>query len=166
MHDHERSLFKSFFIAYYTASPHETVHRVYMFSRVVAGPDRPHRGGQGAEGGEGRNKHNRAGGGVPFYTGRVLERIGSISDGVESSMTVDEVVGRAYLCGVSDTLEEFRRLIAGWDDAGMDASAAAPVALRTIGDLAARDGRIAAMLAHPADGLTRSGVMPGEGDRP
>jgi len=166
LHDHERSLFKSFFIAYYTASPHETVHRVYMFSRVVAGPHRPRGRGRCAEGRKEMTSNDRAGGRLPSDIGRVLERIGSISDGVESSMTVDEVVGRAYLCGVSDTLEEFRRLIAGWDDAGMDASAAAPVALRTIGDLAARDGRIAAMLAHPADGLTRSGVMPGEGDRP
>ena len=69
---------------------------------------------------------------IPSDIEYTLSRIGTIADSVDSSMTVGEIVRRAYLCGVGDTLDEFRKPI---DE---------------IGAMVYRDGRIASMLTHPA----------------
>lgn len=73
-----------------------------------------------------------------------LSRIGTIADSVDSSMTVGEIVRRAYLCGVGDTLDEFRKLV---DRRTFVDSA---IAIDEIGAMVYRDGRIASMLTHPA----------------
>ena len=46
---------------------------------------------------------------IPSDIEYTLSRIGTIADSVDSSMTVGEIVRRAYLCGVGDTLDEFRK---------------------------------------------------------
>lgn len=76
-----------------------------------------------------------------------LSRIGAIADSVDSSMTVGEIVQRAYLCGVGDTLDEFRRLVdrRTFVDSAIDGS----VTIDEIGAMVRRDGRIASMLTHP-----------------
>lgn len=71
-----------------------------------------------------------------------LSRIGTIADSVDSSMTVGEIVRRAYLCGVGDTLDEFRKLV--------DRRTFVDSAIDEIGAMVYRDGRIASMLTHPA----------------
>ena len=43
---------------------------------------------------------------IPSDIEYTLSRIGTIADSVDSSMTVGEIVRRAYLCGVGDTLDE------------------------------------------------------------
>lgn len=48
---------------------------------------------------------------IPSDIEYTLSRIGTIADSVDSSMTVGEIVRRAYLCGVGDTLDEFRKLV-------------------------------------------------------
>ena len=42
---------------------------------------------------------------IPSDIEYTLSRIGTIADSVDSSMTVGEIVRRAYLCGVGDTLD-------------------------------------------------------------
>lgn len=77
-----------------------------------------------------------------------LSRIGTIADSVDSSMTVGEIVRRAYLCGVGDTLDEFRKLVdrRTFVDSAIDGA----IAIDEIGAMVYRDGRIASMLTHPA----------------
>lgn len=43
---------------------------------------------------------------IPSDIEYTLSRIGTIADSVDSSMTVGEIVRRAYLCGVGDTLTD------------------------------------------------------------
>ena len=43
---------------------------------------------------------------IPSDIEYALSRIGAIADSIDSSMTVGEIVQRAYLCGVGDTLDE------------------------------------------------------------
>ena len=77
---------------------------------------------------------------IPSDIEYTLSRIGTIADSVDSSMTVGEIVRRAYLCGVGDTLDEFRKLVdrRTFVDSAID------------GAMVYRDGRIASMLTHPA----------------
>ena len=78
---------------------------------------------------------------IPSDIEYTLSRIGTIADSVDSSMTVGEIVRRAYLCGVGDTLDEFRKLVdrRTFVDSAIDGAIAID-----------RDGRIASMLTHPA----------------
>ena len=80
---------------------------------------------------------------IPSDIEYTLSRIGTIADSVDSSMTVGEIVRRAYLCGVGDTLDEFRKLV---DRRTFDGA----IAIDEIGAMVYRDGRIASMLTHPA----------------
>ncbi|WP_270317166.1 hypothetical protein [Bifidobacterium adolescentis] len=84
---------------------------------------------------------------IPSDIEYALSRIGAIADSIDSSMTVGEIVQRAYLCGVGDTLDEFRRLIdrRTFVDSAIDGS----VTVDEIGAMVRRDGRIASMLTHP-----------------
>lgn len=84
---------------------------------------------------------------IPSDIEYALSRIGAIADSIDSSMTVGEIVQRAYLCGVGDTLDEFRRLIdrRTFVDSAIDGS----VTIDEIGAMVRRDGRIASMLTHP-----------------
>ncbi len=68
-----------------------------------------------------------------------LSRIGTIADSVDSSMTVGEIVRRAYLCGVGDTLDEFRKLVdrRTFVDSAIDGA----IAIDEIGAMVYRDGR-------------------------
>lgn len=79
---------------------------------------------------------------IPSDIEYALSRIGTIADSVDSSMTVGEIVRRAYLCGVGDTLDEFRKLV--------DRRTFVDSAIDEIGAMVRRDGRIASMLTHPA----------------
>lgn len=79
---------------------------------------------------------------IPSDIEYTLSRIGTIADSVDSSMTVGEIVRRAYLCGVGDTLDEFRKLV--------DRRTFVDSAIDEIGAMVYRDGRIASMLTHPA----------------
>lgn len=79
---------------------------------------------------------------IPSDIEYTLSRIGTIADSVDSSMTVGEIVRRAYLCGVGDTLDEFRKLV--------DRRSFVDSAIDEIGAMVYRDGRIASMLTHPA----------------
>lgn len=78
---------------------------------------------------------------IPSDIEYALSRIGTIADSVDSSMTVGEIVRRAYLCGVGDTLDEFRKLV--------DRRTFVDSAIDEIGAMVRRDGRIASMLTHP-----------------
>lgn len=78
---------------------------------------------------------------IPSDIEYTLSRIGTIADSVDSSMTVGEIVRRAYLCGVGDTLDEFRKLV--------DRRTFVDSAIDEIGAMVRRDGRIASMLTHP-----------------
>lgn len=78
---------------------------------------------------------------IPSDIEYTLSRIGTIADSVDSSMTVGEIVRRAYLCGVGDTLDEFRKLV--------DRRTFVDSAIDEIGAMVYRDGRIASMLTHP-----------------
>lgn len=79
---------------------------------------------------------------IPSDIEYTLSRIGTIADSVDSSMTVGEIVRRAYLCGVGDTLDEFRKLV--------DRRTFVDSAIDEIEAMVYRDGRIASMLTHPA----------------
>lgn len=79
---------------------------------------------------------------IPSDIEYTLSRIGTIADSVDSSMTVGEIVRRAYFCGVGDTLDEFRKLV--------DRRTFVDSAIDEIGAMVYRDGRIASMLTHPA----------------
>ena len=79
---------------------------------------------------------------IPSDIEYTLSRIGTIADSVDSSMTVGEIVRQAYLCGVGDTLDEFRKLV--------DRRTFVDSAIDEIGAMVYRDGRIASMLTHPA----------------
>lgn len=85
---------------------------------------------------------------IPSDIEYTLSRIGTIADSVDSSMTVGEIVRRAYLCGVGDTLDEFRKLVdrRTFVDSAIDGA----IAIDEIGAMVYRDGRIASMLTHPA----------------
>jgi len=83
---------------------------------------------------------------IPSDIEYALSRIGTIADSVDSSMTVGEIVRRAYLCGVGDTLDEFRKLV----DRRTFVDSAIDGAIDEIGAMVYRDGRIASMLTHPA----------------
>ena len=87
---------------------------------------------------------------IPSDIEYTLSRIGTIADSVDSSMTVGEIVRRAYLCGVGDTLDEFRKLVdrRTFVDSAIDEIGA--IAIDEIGAMVYRDGRIASMLTHPA----------------
>ena len=78
---------------------------------------------------------------IPSDIEYTLSRIGTIADSVDSSMTVGEIVRRAYLCGVGDTLDEFRKLV--------DRRTFVDSAIDGVGAMVYRDGRIASMLTHP-----------------
>ena len=84
---------------------------------------------------------------IPSDIEYTLSRIGTIADSVDSSMTVGEIVRRAYLCGVGDTLDEFRKLVdrRTFVDSAIDGA----IAIDEIGAMVYRDGRIASMLTHP-----------------
>lgn len=92
---------------------------------------------------------------IPSDIEYTLSRIGTIADSVDSSMTVGEIVRQAYLCGVGDTLDEFRKLVdrRTFVDSAIDGA----IAIDEIGAMVYRDGRIASMLTHPA-GLDRPAV--------
>lgn len=77
-----------------------------------------------------------------------LSRIGTIADSVDSSMTVGEIVRRAYLCGVGDTLDEFREA-RRQTDLRRNSAIDGAIAIDEIGAMVYRDGRIASMLTHP-----------------
>lgn len=85
---------------------------------------------------------------IPSDIEYTLSRIGTIADSVDLSMTVGEIVRRAYLCGVGDTLDEFRKLVdrRTFVDSAIDGA----IAIDEIGAMVYRDGRIASMLTHPA----------------
>lgn len=84
---------------------------------------------------------------IPSDIEYTLSRIGTIADSVDSSMTVGEIVRQAYLCGVGDTLDEFRKLVdrRTFVDSAIDGA----IAIDEIGAMVYRDGRIASMLTHP-----------------
>ena len=84
---------------------------------------------------------------IPSDIEYTLSRIGTIADSVDSSMTVGEIVRRAYLCGVGDTrgrVPEARRQA----DLRVVLRRAG-IAIDEIGAMVYRDGRIASMLTHP-----------------
>lgn len=90
---------------------------------------------------------------IPSDIEYTLSRIGTIADSVDSSMTVGEIVRRAYLCGVGDTLDEFRKLVdrRTFVDSAIDGA----IAIDEIGAMVYRD-RAHCLDAH-ASGARPSG---------
>lgn len=85
---------------------------------------------------------------IPYDIEYTLSRIGTIADSVDSSMTVGEIVRRAYLCGVGT-----RWTSSGSSSTGGPSSippSTGAIAIDEIGAMVYRDGRIASMLTHPA----------------
>lgn len=106
------------------------------------------------------NEYDAVRGMVPAGIDCALARISSIVDGVDSSMTVGQIVARAYLAGLSDTLSEFRNVLDGLHSA--DESLASEASLRALDVMIDRDGRIVSILAHPAlDGRSARRADPG-----
>ncbi len=72
-----------------------------------------------------------------------LSRIGTIADSVDSSMTVGEIVRRAYLCGVGEpTLDEFRKLVEQAEAYRFDSAIDGAIAIDEIGAMVYRDRHV------------------------
>lgn len=84
---------------------------------------------------------------IPSDIEYTLSRIGTIADSVDSSMTVGEIVRRAYLCGVGDTLDEFREARSTGGPSSIPPSTGPSPSTRSGPWSTGR--RIASMLTHP-----------------